>query len=105
MERPESERVCFGSPADASRRSLVGNRNPKKHAMASRRGKGGTSMGIELTGKNGSSLHYTIFAWPRILTLAVEHGWSPAGTEKPRHYCGEPVQPDMKWDPMNYFTN
>jgi hypothetical protein len=39
-------------------------------------------MGMDLTGAGGE-ISFNIFAWAKVLDLAQQYGWEPAGTEAP----------------------
>jgi hypothetical protein len=39
-------------------------------------------MGMDLRGEGGD-FHLDIVTWRMVLTLAIDHGWKPAGTEPP----------------------
>ena len=73
-------------------------------------------MGMDLSGKGGD-FHFNIATWRMVLTMAINHGWEPAGTEPPEFtfFLEDGAVDEEKteayrqayedWDPTNYYTN
>jgi hypothetical protein len=73
-------------------------------------------MGMDLRSK-GEEFHHDIITWRMVLTLAIDHGWEPAGTEPPKltifhedrivdeEKTGAYRQAYEDWDTTNYYTN
>jgi hypothetical protein len=73
-------------------------------------------VGMDLRRKGGY-LHLDIVTWRMVLTLAINHGWKPAGTEPPEPtFFREDGTVDEEmteayrqayedWNATNYYTN
>jgi hypothetical protein len=73
-------------------------------------------MGMDLSGKDGD-FHFNNTTWRMVLTLAIDHGWKPAGTEPPEPtFFREDGTVDEEmteayrqayedWNAANYYTN
>ena len=62
-------------------------------------------MGYELRSQRGGELDLNAINWPRVVELALENGWEPAGTLAPLDWCDTESGHDPEQWGGGYCTN